>query len=72
MTTATLPRLAAAPSFPSKFFRSIALVIDGVLEARTIATRYDRLSRMSNAELARLGLTRQDIPSAAVNGVAGL
>ena len=33
--------------------------------------RYERLSRMSNAELARLGLTRQDIPRVAVNGLKG-
>ena len=33
--------------------------------------RYERLSRMSNAELARFGLTRQDIPRATVNGIKG-
>ncbi len=41
------------------------------MEGREIATRYERLSRLTNAELARLGLTRQDIPRVAVNGLAG-
>ena len=72
MTTATLPRLTLAPSLPAKLLQSFGLVIDGVLEAREIASRYDRLSNLSNAELAGLGLTRVDIPRAAVNGVTGL
>jgi len=72
MTTAILPRLTFSSDLPHQLRSYIGAVIDGVLEARTIAGRYDRLARMSNAELARLGLTRQDIPSAAVNGVAGL
>jgi uncharacterized protein YjiS (DUF1127 family) len=42
------------------------------MEGREIATRYERLSRLTNAELARLGLTRQDITRVAVNGRAGL
>jgi len=72
MTTATLPRLTLAPRLPAKLLQSFGLVIDGVSEARAIASRFDRLSSMSNAELAGLGLTRADIPSAAVNGVPGL
>ena len=72
MTTATLPRLTLSPGLPAKLLQSFGLVINGVLEAREIASRYDRLSSMSNAELAGLGLTRTDIPSAAANGVAGL
>jgi len=72
MTTATLPRLTLSPSLPAKLLQSCGLVIDGVLEGREIASRYDRLSNLSNAELAGLGLTRADIPRAAVNGVTGL
>lgn len=72
MTTATLPRLTLTPSLPAKLLRAFGLVVDGVLEGREIAIRYDRLSAMSNAELAGLGLTRADIPRAAVTGVAGL
>ena len=54
--------------------RAAHLAVDiyaGIMEGRDIAYRYERLSRLSNAELARLGLTRQDIPRAAVNGIAG-
>ena len=72
MNTATLPRLTLAPTLPAKLLQSLGLVIDGVVEAREFASRYDRLSSMSNAELAGLGLARQDIPRVAVNGVAGL
>jgi hypothetical protein len=73
MTTATLPRLLTpAPGLVHKLLRTVGIVLDGVLEAREIAARYERLSHMSNIELARLGLTRHDIPRAAVNGVAGL
>ena len=72
MTTATLPRLTLTPSLPANLLHAFGLMVDGVLEARAIARRYDRLSAMSNAELAGFGLTRADIPSAAVNGVAGL
>ena len=72
MTTATLPRLTLAPRLPAKLLQFFGLVIEGVSEARAIASRFDRLSSMSNAELAGLGLTRAEIPSAAVNGVPGL
>jgi uncharacterized protein YjiS (DUF1127 family) len=42
---------------------------EGIAEGRQMEMRYERLRRMSNAELARLGLTRQDIPRVAVNGL---
>ena len=71
MTTATLPRLAATPAQPNRLVRLAVDVFEGVMEGRDIAYRYERLSRLSNADLARLGLTRQDIPRAAVNGIAG-
>ena len=69
MTTATLPRLAT-PSRHSLTEIAVAL-FEGVIEGRDIATRYERLARLSPAELTRLGLTRQDIPRAAVNGIKG-
>jgi hypothetical protein len=72
MTTATLPRLTLTPGLPARLLHAFGLLVDGVLEARAIARRYEQLSNMSNAELARLGLTRADVPGAAVNGVAGL
>ena len=70
MTTATLPRFAMTAQ-PSRLVRLAVDVFEGIMEGRDIAYRYERLSRLSNAELARLGLTRLDIPRAAVNGIAG-
>ena len=71
MTTATLPGFTASPARPPRLVRLAVDVFEGIMEGRDIAYRYERLSRLSNAELARLGLTRQDIPRAAVNGLAG-
>jgi hypothetical protein len=71
MTTATLPRLSTAPSGPSRLMSVVADIFEGISEGRAMAHRYDRLSRLSNGELAQLGLTRQDIPRAVVNGLAG-
>lgn len=71
MTTTTLPRVPTA-SIGTRVVELAMDVLEGIDEGRKIAYRYERLSRLSNAELARLGLTRYDIPRAAVNGVAGL
>ena len=67
MTTAALPRLAG--SAPSRLASYAAQVLEGISEGRRIAARYDVLSGLTNAELARLGLTRQDISRAAVTGI---
>ncbi len=72
MTTLTLstlvrdvPRLA---DHLKALLRSVADMFAGIEEAREMAERYDRLSRLSNSELARLGLKREDIPQAVVSG----
>jgi uncharacterized protein YjiS (DUF1127 family) len=72
MTTAALPRLSTPVSRPTGLFQYLADIVEGVIEAREIAARYDRLARMSASELARLGLTRTDVAHAAVFGVKGL
>jgi uncharacterized protein YjiS (DUF1127 family) len=72
MTTATLPHLSTPAARPNSAFRFLADLVSGVMEAREIEQRYHQLTRLSNAELARLGLTRQDIPRAAVFGRAGI
>jgi uncharacterized protein YjiS (DUF1127 family) len=69
MTTVTLPRLSTPAARPTRAFRFLADLIGGVIEARQIEQRYHELTRLSNVELARLGLTRQDIPRAAVLGL---
>ena len=54
------------------FGRMGAVVSDfvaAVREARQMADSYKRLSRQSDAELARLGLTREDIPQAVLRGL---
>ena len=69
MAATTLPRLKTGSHH--SLTEIAAAFFEGIVEGRDIATRYARLSRLSNSELARLGLTRQDIPSAAVNGLKG-
>jgi uncharacterized protein YjiS (DUF1127 family) len=72
MTTAALPRLSTPTARPMRAFQLLADFIGGVIEAREIEQRYHQLTGLSNAELARLGLTRQDIPRAAVFGLAAI
>ena len=72
MTTTTLPRLPLASSALVGLTRLAVDVFEGIMEGRAIATRYERLSRLTNAELARLGLTRQDLAREALSGFAGL
>ncbi|MCS0496327.1 DUF1127 domain-containing protein [Ancylobacter mangrovi] len=67
MTTASLTR-HNTPDFFSRFVESVASFFDAVAEGRRIAQRYETLSRMSDAALARRGLTRATIAHAAVNG----
>jgi len=71
MTTATLPRITTTADAPSRLMGLAAAVFEGIKESRDIAHRYDLLSRLTNSELARLGLTRQDIPRAAATGIRG-
>jgi uncharacterized protein YjiS (DUF1127 family) len=53
-----------------RLIRFAASFLDAVLEGRRISERYDRLSHMTQSELARIGLTRGDIARAAVQGFA--
>ena len=70
MTTLTLPfpsgRGARARRFSVlRFFNDFA---DGVRDGLELARRYDTLTAMSDAELARIGLRREDIPQATLRG----
>jgi hypothetical protein len=58
---AEMPRRSAAGRLFSEF-------LAGIRDGHEIAGRYDRLSRLSNTELARLGLTRENFARAAVTG----
>ncbi len=72
MTTLTLPR----PTRESNGFRGLVRffsdIAAGIRDGHDMATRYERLRFMSDAELARHGLTREQVPAAAVNGAKGL
>jgi len=57
-----------SPDFFSRVIEAVVAFFDSVSEGRRIAQRYEALSRLSDAALARRGLTRQDIARAAVSG----
>lgn len=67
MSTVSLSR-QASPDFFTRVADAVVTFFDAVGEGRRIAQRYETLSRMSDAALARRGLTRQDIARAAVAG----
>jgi len=46
--------------------RAIENTVIGIAEGHEIYAQYRKLSRLSNAELARRGLTREQVPQAAV------
>ncbi|GLK70386.1 DUF1127 domain-containing protein [Ancylobacter dichloromethanicus] len=67
MNTTTLTR-HTSPDFFSRIVDSVASFFEAVGEGRRIAQRYETLSRLSDAALAKRGLTRQDIARVAVSG----
>ena len=71
MTTITFQNVPGRPrsSKLKAALQFFAAMLDGIAEARAMAGRYEALSRLSNEELARRGLTRETIPQTVV-GVA--
>ncbi|MCB4768024.1 DUF1127 domain-containing protein [Ancylobacter sp. Lp-2] len=67
MSTVSLSR-RTSPDFLSRAVEAVVAFFDAVSEGRRIAQRYEALSRLSDAALARRGLARQDIARAAVSG----
>jgi hypothetical protein len=67
MSTLVLTARTGASHRP-RFFRMISEFLEGIRLARAMAHQYDVLSRLSDGELARRGLRREDIPQAVVNG----
>ncbi|MDF2620887.1 MAG: hypothetical protein K0S00_3546 [Xanthobacteraceae bacterium] len=67
MNTATLTR-HSSPDFFSRFAAGVVAFFEAVSEGHRIARRYESLSRLSDAALAKRGLTRQDIARVAVSG----
>ncbi|TCT05692.1 DUF1127 domain-containing protein [Aquabacter spiritensis] len=51
-----------------RFGTLVSQFVAAIGEAREMADRYEHLSRLSDADLARLGLTREEIPQAIAAG----
>jgi uncharacterized protein YjiS (DUF1127 family) len=67
MSTLTLRH--PQPSWVNSVLEALANTVAGIIEGHEISARYRALSRLSDIELARLGLTREQVPHAAVQGV---
>lgn len=71
MSTMTMTSRTAGPRramLGAGFGWYLARFRAGIREGRAIAARYDRLSQMSTPDLARHGLTRNDISRVALTG----
>jgi len=70
MTTLTLPLPSGRGTGSRRFsvLRFLNNFADGLREGLELARRFDTLTAMSDTELARLGLRREDIPQAALRG----
>jgi uncharacterized protein YjiS (DUF1127 family) len=71
MTARILTDLAPQPAWLTWFARVLAEVLAGIRDGRRMEQRYFALSRLSDEELARLGLKRQDIPQAVAGARTG-
>jgi len=69
MTTLTLSTSYLA-SLADQVAHYLSDIAEGIREGRALATRYDALARRSDAELARLGIKREDIPRVVMFGRA--
>jgi uncharacterized protein YjiS (DUF1127 family) len=63
LTLAAVSRLR-----PGRVFGAVGRVLAGIREGQDIWRRYEALSELSDGQLARRGLTRDQIPQAAVRG----
>ena len=70
MTTLTLPFPSGRGAGTRRFsiLRFLSDCADGIRHGIELANRYDTLAAMSDAELARIGLRREDIPQATLRG----
>ncbi|QTL02255.1 DUF1127 domain-containing protein [Aquabacter sp. L1I39] len=67
MTTMTAHHHGTERHF-GRFGAIVSDFVAAVREAREMNARYEHLTRLSNTELSRLGLSREEIPQAVVNG----
>jgi uncharacterized protein YjiS (DUF1127 family) len=70
MTTLTLPFPSGRGADTKRFsiLRFLNAFADGMRHGIELARRYDTLTAMSDSELARIGLRREDIPQATLRG----
>ena len=70
MTTLTLPFPSGRGTGTRRFsiLRFFSDFADGLRDGLELARRYDTLTAMSDTELARIGLRREDIPQATLRG----
>ena len=66
MTTLALPGRREMPRI-RRLFGAVSEFLAGIRLARAMAGRYNTLARLSDVELARRGIAREDIPSLVVN-----
>ena len=69
MTTIELNHPTPTGGLIQRIGHRISDFLDGLAEARILADRYRTLSRLSDAELARRGLKREEIPHAILAGL---
>ncbi len=67
MTSISLTHRTSPDLFP-RALAAVAAFFDAIGEGRRIAQRYEQLSRLSDTALAARGLTRMEVPRAAVLG----
>lgn len=68
MTTLPFPSFVRAVPRLKAIGRFFADITQGIHDAREIENRYETLSRMSDEALACRGISRDDVPLAAVTG----
>jgi hypothetical protein len=68
MTALTMPFPSGRPTRGSGVLKFLSGLAAGVRDGLAVAARYDKLARLSDSDLARLGLRREDIPRAALGG----
>jgi hypothetical protein len=68
MTTLALPALVRGMPRIKRLFGAVSEFLAGIRLAQAMAGRYDSLSRLSDVELTRRGIAREDIPRIVVNG----
>jgi hypothetical protein len=72
MTALTLPfpsgRGSRGPGLLGTLRQTVSDFFGGIRDGLVLAARYDALASKSDAELARLGLRRSDIPQAVLRG----